>query len=54
MKTTAAGILAALILVAGEVKDFLDDSSTTAFELDVVCTQLVVAWGFIQAANKRP
>jgi len=54
MKTTAAGIVAALILIAGEVKDFLDDSPITAFELDVVITQCVVAWGFIQAANKRP
>jgi hypothetical protein len=53
MKTTAAGILAALVIVLGEVNDFLDDSATTVFQLDVVIAQLVVAWGFFQAANRK-
>lgn len=54
MKTTAAGILAAIVIVLGEVNDFLDDSATTVFQLDVVIAQLVVAWGFFQAANRKP
>lgn len=54
MKTTATGILAALVVILGEVNDHLDDSATTAFQLDVVIAQLVVAWGFFQAANKKP
>jgi len=54
MKTTATGILAALIVILGEVTDYLDDSTATAFQLDVVIAQLVVAWGFFQAANKKP
>ena len=54
MKTTAAGIIAALTIILGEVNDHLDASATTAFQLDVVVAQLVVAWGFFQAANKKP
>jgi hypothetical protein len=54
MKTTATGILAALIVILGEVQDYTDQSATTAFQLDVVIAQLVVAWGFFQAANKKP
>lgn len=54
MKTTAAGIIAALTLILGEVTDYLDDSATTAFQLDVVIAQIVVAWGFFQAANRKP
>jgi hypothetical protein len=54
MKTTATGILAALVVILGEVQDYLDTSATTAFQLDVVIAQLVVAWGFFQAANKKP
>ena len=54
MKTTAAGIIAALTIILGEVNDHLDDKATTAFQLDVVVAQLVVAWGFFQAANRKP
>jgi hypothetical protein len=54
MKTTAAGILAALVVILGEVADLLDDSTATAFQVDVVAAQLMVAWGLFQAANKKP
>ncbi len=54
MKTTAAGIWAALALIVGEINDYLDDSKTTAFELDVVVNAALVAWGLFQAANKQP
>lgn len=54
MKTTGTGILAALIVIFGEINDYLDDSATTVFQLDVVVAQLVVAWGFYQAANRKP
>jgi len=53
MKTTAAGILAALAIVLGEVSDLLDDSATTVFQPDIVAAQLLVAWGLFQAANKN-
>lgn len=53
MKTTAAGILAALAIIIGEVSDLLDDSPTTVFQPDVVSAQLLVAWGLFQAANRR-
>lgn len=54
MKTTAAGILAALVVILGEVSDHLDDNPKTAFQLDVVTAQVVVAWGLFQAANRKP
>lgn len=52
MKTTAAGILAAIVVILGEVGDLIDESATTVFQMDVVIAQIVVAWGFFQAANK--
>lgn len=54
MKTTATGIIGALVLILGEVNDYLDDSATTAFQLDVVIFALTSAWGLFQAANKKP
>ena len=54
MKTTAAGIFAALAIIFGEVHDLLDDKETTVFQADLVGAQLLVAWGFFQAANKKP
>lgn len=54
MKTTAAGILAAIVVILGEVSDLLDESTATAFQADVVIAQIVVAWGFFQAANRKP
>jgi hypothetical protein len=54
MKTTASGIIAALVVILGEVNDYLDASATTAFQLDVVIAQLFMAWGLFQAANKKP
>jgi len=54
MKTTAAGIIAALVVILGEVTDLLDESTTTAFQVDVVAAQCMVAWGLFQAANRKP
>lgn len=53
MKTTAAGILAALVVILGEVVDLLDDSTVTAFQADVVIAQIVVAWGLFKAADRK-
>ncbi len=52
MKTTASGIIAALVIILAEVGDLLDDSATTVFQADLVIAQLVVAWGLFKAANK--
>lgn len=53
-KTTLAGIIAAVTVILGEANDFLDDSDTTAFQLDVIIAQLAVLWGFFQAKDKAP
>ena len=54
MKTTAAGIFAALAIIFGEVNDLLDDKESTVFQADLVMSQLFMAWGLFQAANKKP
>lgn len=49
MKTTIAGIIAALAVIIGELNDHFDDSATTVFQLDLVIAQLAILWGFIYA-----
>lgn len=54
MKTTSAGIFAAVAIIFGEVSDLLDDKESTVFQADLVMSQLFMAWGLFQAANKKP